>query len=219
MSMTRGEIKTKFDALVDNDLDDDLKDQLVMDAIHEIEMELSLEINKKENTSNTTSVGQTYTTAISLPSDFLALDGVHIYVGTVPYMGVPFKKRAIYKDSPGYFYINQAARTLHLCGRQGSSQTITIPYVFGMTDFDDDDDTPTAWPSQFHSIIPIWMAVRSFPIDAAERERSWFGEWNELLTQGLNRMRDWDIKIKLANQGGASHPRLDDEGGIALGDM
>ncbi len=216
--MTGTTILDKFNSMVENELTGAFKLQLANDAIHEMEMELQLEINKKVNTSNSTAIGQTSSTAITLPTDFLCLSHPFIYVDTVRYYGVPFDDKAIWSTSPNRFFINAAASTLSLCGTQNKVTTISIPYVYAQPDIT--LSTSPIWPTQFHSLIPLWMTVRAFPIDASEKDRSWFGEWTILLERGLDRMRDWDARLKsYANSGMSPSAEWETSTGIELSNM
>jgi hypothetical protein len=59
--------------------------------MHEIEEEVQPEILKNVNAGNSTAVGQTYTTAINLPSDFF-LPAPYIYVGSERFYQVPLER-------------------------------------------------------------------------------------------------------------------------------
>src|SRR5688572_20674975 len=135
--MTDQEIITQFTDLVDDEstLSDVLKIQLANNAKNKIEREMKLEIIKALDSSNSTTVGQTYTTAKALPAAFRGLATDRIYVGTTPYFPVPFDRSVEYRESGGSrFYLDMANNNLHLCGTQNSVQTISIPYLKKTTD-------------------------------------------------------------------------------------
>ena len=67
------------------------------------------------DTTDSTFAGQTYTTAIDLPSDF-CLPAPYIYVGTEKYPQVPFERAVEYRDSTGYYYVDTANGGYQLCG-------------------------------------------------------------------------------------------------------
>ena len=193
--MTGTQIIAKFENMVGDSLDQDFALQLANDAMHEVEEDINPEGLNDIDTSNSTTVGQTYTTGIALPTDFY-LPTKTIYVGTTPYIQVPFEKAVEYRDLNGFFYIDNANGTYHLCGTQTSVQTITFPYKYATADIT--TSTSPAWPSQFHSIIPLKMAEMYFPIDGSERGRSWDDKWREQYTKRVNRFRDYDAALKLA---------------------
>jgi hypothetical protein len=85
--MNASEILTKFETMVGDSLDQDFELQLANDAMHEIEEDVRPEGLKAVETTDSTFAGQTYTTAIDLPSDFF-LPAPYIYVGTERYYQV-----------------------------------------------------------------------------------------------------------------------------------
>src|SRR5688572_24911899 len=101
--------------------------------MHEIEEDVHPEGLKAVDTSDSTVVDQTYTTAIDLPTDFL-LPAPFIYVGTERYYQVPFERAVEYRTTAGFYYVDTANGEYHICGTQGSVQTITFPYFYATAD-------------------------------------------------------------------------------------
>ncbi len=212
------QIVDKFNNLVDDSFDagTDFALDLATDAMDDIAGELKLYINRKVDTSKTTTAGQTHTTALAMPADFLNFSKPYIFVSTVKYYQVSHEDRQKWKDSPNHFYYDPADG-IHLCGTQNSAQTITIPYIKSNTDLT--LDTYPIWPKEFHMLIPMRMAINYFPIDQGEKSESWQPEWFGLYQNKLDRFIDWDAQMKLAANGGQSNYRDDNNSGIPLGQM
>lgn len=207
--MTDSEIITQFRELVDDTLDETLEIQLANNAKNKIEREMKLEILKALDSSNSTTAGQTYTTAEPLPAAFRGLATDRIYVGTTPYFPVPFDRSVEYRESGGNrFYLDMANNNLHLCGIQASAQTITIPYLKKTTDITaasvTAETTTVLWPTEFHSLIPFEMVKLFDQIERGEKARSWKQEWEFEYNQLKNAMRDWDHDLKLAAIGSST---------------
>src|SRR5688572_944065 len=118
--MTDAEILQQFEDLVDDTLSTTLAIQLANNAKNKIEREMKLEILKALDSSNSTTIGQTYTTAEALPAAFRGLATDRIYVGTEPYFPVPFDRSVEFRNTGGRFYVDAANNNLHLCGTQAS---------------------------------------------------------------------------------------------------
>ncbi|MCL5774697.1 MAG: hypothetical protein M1333_00630 [Patescibacteria group bacterium] len=215
-SLTGQQIIDKFNGLVDDELEATLALQLVNDAKDEVETELKLHICQANDTSKTASPGDTYLTAKAMPSDFLTFAKPYIYVGTYKYYGVPLADKMKWKDTP-YKYFYDPADGIHLCGTQNSSQTISIPYIKSTPDVT--LSTSPIWPSQFHAIIPLYMAMYFYPIDGGDKSRSWSPEWAGLLQRKMDKMIDWDMQMKIAAMGGRAGYQDDADSGIPLGQM
>jgi hypothetical protein len=193
--MLASEIITKYENFTGDSLDADFTLQLVNDVMHEIEEEVKPEGLKKMDTSASTVSGQTYTTGISLPSDFFIPVTV-IYVGTTPYTQVPFEHSVLFRDTPNRFYIDHANAQYRLTGRQNSIQSISFPYYYATPDID--ANSSPVWPERFHSLIPLKMAMMYFAIDGGEKPRSWDDRYEAFYERRLNRFKDYDAALKLA---------------------
>lgn len=191
--MTAQECIDKSHNYISDELDSDFELQLVNDAKNAIESELQLEITKKLDSSGSTSPGQTSTTQHSLPADFLS--PLPIYVGTSLVQPVPFEKQQFYKDTSGYYWIDLASGTYHLCGTQNSAQTIYFFYQYDTGDMALTDSP--VWPTRFHSLIPLEMAAIYYPIDAGERDRMLDDKFWAQHTRWKRLLTDWDHKLKL----------------------
>jgi hypothetical protein len=193
--MTGQQIIDKSHNYIADELDTDFELQLANDAMHEIEEEVQPEGLKKVNTSASTAIGQTYTTAISLPSDFF-LPNNKIYVGTQPYTQIPFERAVEFRDTPNRFYIDHANASYHLTGTQASVQTISFPYFYATPDIT--VSTSPVWPTRFQSLIPLKMAQLFYAIDQGEKSRAWDDRWGVYFQQRLARFKDYDAALKLA---------------------
>jgi hypothetical protein len=190
-------IADKITNLTGDTMDTDFIIQLINDEKNSIETELQLEITKKLNTANTTTPGQTSSTAITLPTDFFL--PLTIYTGTTPFSPVPFEQQQFFKDTPQRYWINVGSSAYHLCGTQSSAQTIYFFYQYATPDLASDTLTSWSpvWPSRFHSLIPYAVARKYFAIDQGEKSRSWMPEHEIFYKEIKRQMIDWDAKLKL----------------------
>lgn len=203
--MTDQEIITQFEALVDDDLDLDLEIQLLNNSKNKLERELRLEICKVLDESSSTSVGQTYTTAISLPAAFRGLASNYIWVGTGKIYPKRLEDAAYYRSIGGFFYIDYKNNQLRLTGTQTSIQSIVIPYITKTTDITEASinagTTTVTWPSEFHSIIAYEMVKLFDQIDRLQESKSWRAEWDAEYNVLKNALKGWDADLKLAALG------------------
>ena len=195
--MTNAEIFTQFENFIDDAPDRTLEVQLANMAKGKLEAELKLEITKKLNTSLTSTVGGTYTTQYSLPADILEPMDT-IYVGTTPRTAIPMAQREMYKNDQSKFYIDLANNKFYLCGTVQTAETITIPYIYKTTDIADDSNSVVVWPSQFHMLIPMQMALMWPAIEGGDKTRSWDDRWTEFYKELKNNLIDWDAQWKLS---------------------
>jgi hypothetical protein len=215
-SLTGQQIIDKFNGLVDDELEATLALQLVNDAKDEVETELKLHICRGNDTSKSTSGGQTYLNAVAMPTDFLNFSKPYIYVGNQKYYGVGLEDKMKWKDTPcKYFY--DPADGIHLCGTINDAEVISIPYIKATPDVD--LNSSPVWPSQFHAIIPLYMAMYFYPIDGGDKGRSWSPEWATLLQHKMDKFIDWDMQMKLSAMGGRAGNQDDENNGIPLSMM
>lgn len=134
--MTGTEIITDFEGLIDDSLDTDIEVSLLNKAMHKIIGKIKPRTLLSLDTSQTATTGDIYTTFHNLPTDFLIPDsrGI-IYVGTQQYRQIPMERREMYKNSGNVWYIDYKNSRYALCGRVGSSQTITFPYIAKPTEY------------------------------------------------------------------------------------
>ena len=193
--MTGQEILNRFHNHTSDELDTDYELELANDAMHEIEEDVQPEGLKKVDTFASTTVGQTYTTAIPLPDDFF-YSCKEIYVGPQPYTQVPFERAVEFRDVPHRFYIDHANASYHLTGTQALEQTISFPYYYATPDIT--LSTSPVWPTRFHGLIPLKMAEMYSAIDQGEKQRAWDDRWGIFFQRKLSRFKDYDASLKLA---------------------
>lgn len=212
------EIIDKFYNLIDDTLDagDDFALELANDAKDEIEAEVGYYPSRAVDSSNSTTIGQNHATAKAVPVDFLNFSKPYIFVGTIKYSAVPLVDAQKWKDTPYKFYYNPTDG-IHLCGILNSVETIYIPYIKSTDDIA--LGTYPIWPKEFHSLIPMRMAIDFYPIDQGEKGQSWQPEWLGLYQRKLDKFIDWNVRMQLMANGGKSGYRDDNNGGIALGLM
>src|ERR1019366_5052069 len=207
--MTNPQIITQFESLIDDTLDATLELQLANDAKNEIETDLQLEILKKIDTSNTTISGTNYSQAYNLPADFFLPLGP-IWAGNppqpFPYFPVPFSMKLYYYYTPFRYFIDMANSNFYLCGTQNAALPISIPYISSMPDINSSSSTSVVWPARFHSLIPFRMAQMYFAIDGGAKERAWDDRYGQFYKEKLNKMIDWDAKLKLNAASGSAEP-------------
>ena len=179
-----------------------LEIQLANNAKNKLETELKLQIHKKLDTSQTATVGGTYTTAYTLPADFFMGVGT-IYVSIYPYREIPFEQREMYRYTPRVYHINYSTNQLFLCGTNAQSNTITIPYFYVTTDITSSSitagTTTVTWPARFHSLIPMEMARMYYAIDAGDKGRAWDDRWQLAYQELKNQLINWDTQLKLSS--------------------
>lgn len=196
--MTGAEILTTFEEFVGDSLDTTIALALANQARMEIDLELKPRCALRLDTSNTTVAGQTYTTSEALPTDILVPAGTIIYVGDVPYTGVPFEHKERYKTRANFWYADLYNGLFYLTGTQASAQTITFPYITKGTDIANDSSTVLKYPTGLHIIVPMHMARTWFAIDAGEKGRSWLPEWEAFYQRTKRALISWDQAYKLS---------------------
>jgi hypothetical protein len=201
--LTNAEIFTQFENFIDDAPDRTLEVQLANMAKGKLEAELKLAITKKVDTSLISTVGGTYLTSYTLPTDMFTMFD-YLYVGTAVRTGIPFDQRLTYKDDSSKFYVDLAQNNLYLCGTVASAETISIPYIYETTDIADDAATVVVWPERFHMLIPMQMAILWPAIEGGDKNRSWAPEWSAFYNQLKNSLIDWDHSWKLSAIGGAT---------------
>ena len=187
--MTGQEVITKFTEMVDDELSDDLMLQLLNDAKDEIESLQIWEQLKAVDSSRTET-----TASIALPTRF-ALP-IKLYVGTEtdPYTNVPMEDARFYQNDSRAFYIDLANSVYYLLGTRASSNTI----YFYHTKYSADIALATSWafPSRFHSILPLKMAQLYYAIDAGDKARAWDDRWTKYYNEKLDQMTAWNDLLK-----------------------
>lgn len=197
--MTDSEILTEFEGIVDDTLDQTLEIQLLNTAKNQLERELKLLIHQRERATQATASGQTYTTAISLASDFR--EWVSLYRGTQLLRPVPFKYRVAHRSSDGRYYTDQRNRTYSLGGTQSSVQTLTETYLYKTDDVTSASvtalTTTVTWPTEFHALLPYAMGKVFYAIDAGDKQRAWDDRWEAHYSVLRKALVDWDTALKL----------------------
>jgi hypothetical protein len=192
--MTGQEIITMFGELTGESLDDDAGLRLMSMAKDKVEAERPWEMLKVLDNSNTSVVGRTYSTGYDLPIDF-AYDR-KIVINGLELTPVPSDEQIAYKDSEGYYFIDIANDTFHLCGIVKTAHTIYLFYIkftpaITLT-------TSPVWPTRFHPYLAFKMAEIyqagqdaddiSYRMSATQRKEA--DELHEA-------MIDWDDQLKI----------------------
>lgn len=155
------------------------------------------EILKGVDETQTASVGNTYLSMKTLPTDFRSMR--KLVVGILKYSPVPFEDRIRYKDSARRWYADIANGQFALTGRVNTSTTIVQVYTKRGT-------TLTAgltwnFPSDYHPIIPFYMAEiyqgNIDPDDIAVRQAL---RQNKEAALIIDMMEMWDDELKATSQ-------------------
>lgn len=193
--MTTTQMITKFQNLVDDTIDSQLALQILNDAKNEIEGEHIWEVLKSVDTSKTVS-----TSEIDLPDRFALPIKLSVGEEYFPYTLIAFEDQREFRDQPYSYYIDFANLKYKLLSVTANGDTI---YFFHTKYTDDLTDGQTwSFPTRFHDIIPIKMAMMYYSIDAGEKSRAWDDRWSSYYTKRLGDMKTWDAQLKMrANRG------------------
>jgi len=194
--MTGQEIKTKIEALIDKTIDDDLALDLINTAKDRIEGERAWEflIKSGSPTPSTTTVGGTYTTAYTLPTDFAYEQ--KIYVGDSEVYPITREEAIKYKGLDRRYFIDMTNKYLYFTGTIGTSETITIIYSY----FTDDLTLTTSpvWPARFQKLIAYEGAqIYLSGIDTDDLSARMYPFLKQQADLIRENMIDWDTQRKL----------------------
>lgn len=202
--MTTNEIKSMFERLIDDTVSDDLALDLANTAKDAIETERDWEILLSSDTSNTTTVGNTFETAIALPTDFSNV--VDIFVGDYRQLPIPFEHQRRWKDSQARYFIDYKNNNLYLCGTVSTSETIYIYYLYE-TDALTLTTSPV-WPARFHKLIAYKMAdIYLSGVDADDLTRQQYVHHKIQADNLYKQMVRYDTELKLNKMGNSTAPQ------------
>lgn len=186
--MTGQEIIDRFETFVEDSLDQDAALLLMNNAKNDIESEREWEMLKKLDSSSSAT-----SSAITLPTDFnRPIDGT-IYVGTQPYVQIPFEQQRLQSQAALRWYLDLRNNCYYLLG-PSLSGTVYFPYIYQTNDLT--ISTSPVWPSRFHPLLAFKMAELFYSIDQGERGRSWDDKWAIQYRILKNSMIDWDVKLQ-----------------------
>lgn len=162
--MTGTTIIQVFEDIVDDQsLSDTFKLQLMNSAKDEYESLRPWEHLKVLSTALSTSASDTYTTAKSLPSDFVSPINVYIGDDRIPYVEIPFSEKQRYRDLNRRYAIDYANSKLHLMGTHTGGQTVYVNYIKQTPDIT--ASTSPLFVARFHPVLAYRMAALFFDID------------------------------------------------------
>ena len=183
--MTGTELITLLESFVDDELDQDTALALLNNAKDKLESERDWSFLKTSSSSSAT------TAAITLPSNYSRT--IAIYVGTTPYLQIPFEQQRLFVGSGGHWYLDLASNALYLTGSNLSGTM--YHYYIKKTD-DLTTSTEPVWPSRFHKLLAFDAAELYYAVDGGDRGRSWddkFALQRELIRRS---MVDWDVRLQ-----------------------
>jgi len=158
----------------------------------------------KEDATNSTTVGNTFETAITLPTDFSNV--VSIFVGDYQQLPIPFEKQRDWKDIDRRYFIDYANSELHLCGKVATAETIYIYYLYE-TDALTLTTSPV-WPTRFHKLIAYKMAELYLAgIDADDLTRQQYIHHKMQADNLYKQLLRWDTELKLNKMGNSTAPQ------------
>lgn len=196
------------DHILDEDLDPTQLSILMSMAKNRIELNEKPEILQDEDTTKTRSAGESYLSMKALPDNFREM--IELYVGTIRYTPIPFKKRHLYRNASMRYYIDHKNSQFAICGSAGASETIRQVYLIKTDDFTaasviDDSATTCTWPKEHWPLI-AWEVAEivtsgtdvgvddlSYRMSAAHKEQH---------ERSLHMFRNWDHDLKLQAQDG-----------------
>lgn len=207
--LSGSELYEFFETIIEDSMDETAAYILMNNAKNKVEGEREWEILKKFDSSKTAT-----TAAIDLPSDFdRPIDGI-IYVGSQPYIQIPFEQQRLSAHQTNRWYLDMRQSKYYLTGSPTSGQ-IWFPYIYQTDDIT--ADTYPVWPAKFHPLIAFEMAELHFMIDQAERPFSWDDRWAAQHLMLKRSMIDWDVKLSRRAVENGLPPDTDNE--IPLGMM
>jgi len=110
---------------------------------------------KKLDSSKTASVGDTYQTAKTLPTDWRR--DYRLLVGTdTEYLPVPYEEQHLYRNAAHRYFVDVAGDNYYLTGSVNTSKTIYNFYIKTTSDI----TASTSWvaPSRFHPVLAYDVA-------------------------------------------------------------
>ncbi len=196
--MTKKEMLTMFEALIDDTLDSVLEEQLLNEAKDSLEAEYSWAILKQVDATQSAAVGDTYLSMHTLPTRFAAPSQKGIYVGNdqIPYSQIPFEDRLRFRDITHRYYIDLANNQYALTGVANPGGMIQFFYQQYSGSLDADGDT-WLFPTRFHPILPYRMAIKFFAIDQGDKSRAYDDRWDVFATKVLEAMVQWNARMTL----------------------
>ena len=158
--MIGSELKTFVEeGLEAGSINDTIFYQMLNSAKTMLEEERNWKILEKENTSQSASVGDTFLTTKTLPSDFA--NAIELFTADgnnnpIWYSPIPFRLRYKYKDASRRYWIDLVNSTFGLTGKIASSQTIHLVYRHTSSEI----TSTGSWifPSRFHALLGFMVA-------------------------------------------------------------
>jgi hypothetical protein len=218
--MTGDELATQFRNLVDDDFDTTHLYQLLSQAKNYVERVYKLEICKKLDSSQTASVGDTYTSYKNLPTDFRSL--LKIQLDRIPYTPCRFEEQITYRNVARRVFIDMANNRFAPTGPVSNPGTWNIFYIYKTTDFTEANKSSSVcvWPDEFQPLIP-YQAAKIFQanIDGDAISFRMSEEQESEYQRMLDALVGWDADLKLSSMDGRTgfhESTLDEETDIGL---
>ena len=202
---TNKQLKAFTESLLDGDtIEVDYFYNLLDVARVKVEAERNWKALEKEDTSQTASVGDTFLTTKTLPTDFAS--AIELFTarsdgsGELSYSPIAFKKRYFHRNSSRRFWIDYANGTFGLTGKTSESRTIHLIYKRTSTALS--DSQTWSFPSRFWPILGFMVAAM---IKAGSDYDQ--GNINQAVQQRTDAKelwdacQEWDSELRLAEMG------------------
>jgi hypothetical protein len=158
--MTGSEIKTFVEVGLDaGSINDTAFYQMLNVAKTILEEERDWKILEKDYSSLSASVGDTFLTIKTLPSDFGNAIELFITDGNnapTYYSPIPYRLRYHYKDASHRYWIDLANSTFGLTGKVSQSQTIHM--IYRHTSSEITSGSSWVFPSRFHALLGLMVS-------------------------------------------------------------
>ena len=192
--MNGEEILEMFKELTGESLDDDAGLRLMTMAKDKVEADRPWQMLRVLNSENQSVVGRTYETGYDLPDNFSC--DRKIVINELEIMPVQFDEQIAYKDSEGYYFIDLANDTFHLCGTVVTAQTIYLFYIKSTPAIT--LTTSPVWPTRFHPYLAFKMAeIYQAGQDADDISYRMAPAQRKEARELHEAMIDWDDQLKL----------------------
>ena len=199
--MIGSEIKTMTETILDDTVDDVLFYQLVNVSKNRIEGLRSWMMLRALDSSKTSTTGNAYQTAITLPTAWQRTYKLMVGQDNL-YTQIPFDEQHSHRYSPNKYLVDVANNSYYLMGSLGQAETIYNYYIKKTDDII--ATTAPVWDDRFHSIIAYEVAAYIMGgVDADDIFARMSPVNASIAASILDGMEKWDADMQLTAQGNA----------------
>lgn len=196
-------MKTQFENIVDDSFDETHLYQLFSQAKNYVERTEKPEICKKLDSSQSASVGDTYLSLKSLPSDFRT--PIKISLDNIPYDFVKFEDQVLYRYQGNKVFLDMRQNKFATTGSVSRAGTWNLFYIYKTTDFTIANKATEVcvWPTEFQPLIPYQAAkIYQANIDGDAISFRMSSEQELEYQRLLSAFRAWNQDLILATMNG-----------------